>query len=86
MSGLQREFGRCGFFSFLFGLRTYQHPGIIDQAAITWLLPREARFPSMAIRVRFLVDKVALRFFFKYFDFSLPVINLTVTYTDISDL
>jgi hypothetical protein len=40
-----------------------------DQAAISWLLPREAHFPSMAIHVRFLVDKVALRFFYKYVDF-----------------
>jgi hypothetical protein len=28
LSGLQKlEFGRCSFFSFLVGLRTYQHPG-----------------------------------------------------------
>jgi len=28
LSGLQKlEFGRYGFFSFLVGLRTYQHPG-----------------------------------------------------------
>ena len=27
LSGLQKlEFGRCSFFSFLLGLRTYQHP------------------------------------------------------------
>ena len=48
----------------------------IYQAAITWLLPRKALFPSMAIHVRFLVENVALRFFFKYFDISLSVINL----------
>jgi hypothetical protein len=58
----------------------------INQAPIIWLLPREARFPSVAIHVRFLVDKVGLRFFFKYFDFSLPVIILTVLHIDIANL
>ena len=58
------------------------------QAAITWhpTTTREARFPSVAIHVRFLVEKVALRFFFTYYDFSLPVIDLIVLHIDISHL
>jgi hypothetical protein len=56
-----------------------------DQVAITWLLPRKARFPSMTIHVRCLVDEVVPRLFFKYFD-SLPVISLTFLHIDISNL
>ena len=68
------------------GLISENEESTTDQAAIIWLLPREARFPSLPIHVIFLVDKVALTSFFKRFDFSPPVINLTALHIDISNI
>ena len=49
LSGLQQlEFGRCSFFSFLVGLRTYQHPGrMICHFCDIWLQYRRSQYSRL---------------------------------------